>query len=130
MLVFAVGNENKVVHFLSSFHAVGRGGIEMARWNEPGYINFERRNGGDRVLEAVGVAPVPGGRSYVMVCGMGKETVWIRWYGRSVDEARSTFRDWLAKPWQVLTTDFAGSGIPNGMDFKTNKIDWFNISGE
>jgi hypothetical protein len=61
---------------------------------------------------------------------MGKETVWIRWYGRSVDEARSTFRDWLAKPWQVLTTDFAGSGIPNGMDFKTNKIDWFNISGE
>jgi hypothetical protein len=103
----------------------------MARWrNEPGYINYERRTGGDRVLEAVGVEPRPGSNAYVMVCGLGKDTLWIRWYGRNVDEARRTFREWLSGPWQVLTTDFAGGGIQNGMDFKTTRIDWFNISGE
>lgn len=62
-----------------------------------------------------------------MVCGMGTRTVWIRWYGRTAEHARGSFREWLSQPWQVLTTDLAGYGVPNGFDFKPGRIDWFGI---
>jgi hypothetical protein len=99
-------------------------------WKEPGYIKYQRQAGGDPVLEAVDVRPRPGQRAFIMCCGMGSKTVWIKWYGRTVEEARLTFRAWLGETWQVLTTDFSGSGIPNGMDFKPGRIDWFNVAGE
>lgn len=102
----------------------------MARYREPGSVDFERRRGGDRVLEPVGIRQGPYDRKYVITCGMGSSTVFIRWYARNVDEARETFRVWLAETWQTLTTDFTGGGIPNGMDFKPGKIDWFNIAGD
>jgi hypothetical protein len=105
-------------------------GDDMSPWKEPGSIEYQRRTGGDKILEAEGVRPKHGGRPFIMVCGMGTRTVWIRWYARSVEEARDTFRNWLAQPWQVLTTDFSGMGVPNGMDFKPGRIDWFNIAGD
>ena len=102
----------------------------MRRYREPGSVDYERRKGGDRVLEPLGQRQRPGEYPYVMVCGMGARTVWIRWYARNVEEARSTFRTWLAESWQILTTDFQGDGIPNGMDFKPGRVDWFNIAGD
>jgi hypothetical protein len=105
-------------------------GKTVGSWSEPGYINYERRHGGDRVLEAVGVGPFPGGREFIMTCGMGgSRTLWIKWYAHDVEEARRTFREWLAQPWQTMTTDLDGGGIPNGVDFKPGRIDWFNIAG-
>lgn len=100
----------------------------MARFNELGSINFERRTGGDPLLEPVGVRHRSGLRQFIMVCGMGSRTIWIRWQGRTVEEARDTFRTWLAEPWQTLTTDFTGVGVTNGLDFKPGRIDWFNIA--
>lgn len=100
----------------------------MAAWNEPASIRYQRRTGGDPVLEAVSMQPRPPGREFIMVCGMGAGVVWIRWFGRTADEARETFRDWLGQPWQTLTTDFAGVGVANGLDFKPSKIEWFNIA--
>ena len=103
----------------------------MGSWNEPGYIDYERRRGGDRVLEAVGVGPAQGRHKYIMVCGMGgSRTVWIKWYANDPEHARRTFREWLAQPWQTLTTDMSGAGIQNGLDFKPGRIDWFNIAGD
>ena len=100
----------------------------MARRDEPGSINFERRTGGDPLLEPVGMGYRPNTNNYIMVCGMGSRVIWIRWAGMNVDEARDTFRTWLAAPWQTLTTDFTGVGVPNGLDFKPGRIDWFNIA--
>jgi hypothetical protein len=100
----------------------------MPGWTEPGYIAYQRRTGGDTVLEPFSRPDVPGVREFVMVCGLGSQVVWIRWYARTIEEARETFRGWLAKPWQVLTTDFAGNGLVNGLDFKPSRIDWFNIA--
>lgn len=101
----------------------------MRKYREPGYIAYARRNGSDPILEPVGIRQRPGDNAYTMVCGMGSGTVWIRWYACGVDEARASFRAWLAETWQVLTTDFEGVGIRNGMDFKPGRIDWFNIAG-
>jgi hypothetical protein len=102
----------------------------MRRYREPGSYDFERRTGGDKVLEPVGIRRGPYDKAYIMVCGMGSNTVWIRWYACGVPEARATFRTWLAETWQILTTDFQGVGIANGMDFKPGRIDWFNVAGE
>ena len=102
----------------------------MRRYREPGSVDYERRTGGDRVLEPVDLRQGPYDRPYIIVCGMGSRTVWIRWYARDVPEARATFREWLGETWQILTTDFAGGGITNGMDFKPGRIDWFNIAGD
>jgi hypothetical protein len=100
----------------------------MPGWTEPGYIAYQRRTGADTVLEPISRPDVPGVREFVMVCGLGSKVVWIRWYARTIEEARQTFRGWLDKPWQVLTTDFAGNGLVNGLDFKPSRIDWFNIA--
>lgn len=100
----------------------------MVGWNEPASIKYQRRTRSDPVLEAVGTPRGAGAREFIMVCGMGKLTIWIRWYARSVEEARQTFRVWLAQPWQTLTTDLTGVGVPNGLDFKPGRIDWFNIA--
>lgn len=48
----------------------------MAAWNEPASIRYQRRTGGDPVLEAVDMQPRPRGREFIMVCGMGK----IEWF--------------------------------------------------
>jgi hypothetical protein len=125
MWVFGVDVEPGV-HFLSSQRNQDVGD-PMARWKEPGYINFERRNSGDPLLEAVGVRREPGEQEFIMVCGMGTKTVWIRWYGQSVEHARVKFRDWLAQPWQCLTTDLYGNGVPNNFDFKPSRIDSFGV---
>lgn len=100
----------------------------MARWREPASISYQRRNSVDPVLEPMGVPRRPGADGYVIACGMGSRIVFIRWYGRTVEEARQTFRLWLAETWQTLATDFTGAGVPNGMDFKPGRIDWFNIA--
>ena len=99
--------------------------------NEPGYINYQRRHGRDRVLEAMGVEHLPGARPFIIVCGgNGPNTMMIRWYAHDVVDARKRFREWLAEPWQTMTTDFAGNSLPNGYDFKPSQISWFNISSE
>lgn len=102
----------------------------MRRFREPGSIEFERRRGGDRVLEPLGIRRRAGEREYIIACGMGNDTVYIKWYACDVHHARESFRLWLGETWQTLATDLQGYGIPNGMDFKPGKIDWFNIAGE
>lgn len=99
----------------------------MRRWREPAYIAYRRRTGMDKVLEPTASAQVAGRQEFIMVCGMGSQVVWIRWWARDVCEARETFRRWLGEPWQVLTTDFYGNGLANGLDFKPSKIDWFAV---
>jgi hypothetical protein len=59
---------------------------------------------------------------------MGSKVVWIRWYGRSVEEVRQSFRVWASESWQTLATDFTGVGVLNGLDFKPGRIEWFNIT--
>ncbi|WP_331969654.1 hypothetical protein [Actinophytocola sp.] len=103
-------------------------GFLMPRWTEPGYIAYQRRTGADTILEPPAPAQFAGLQEFIMVCGMGSQVLWIRWWARDVCEARDTFREWLAKPWQVLTTDFAGNGLVNGLDFKPSKIDWFTVT--
>ncbi|MFL6122566.1 hypothetical protein [Actinophytocola sp.] len=100
--------------------------------NEPGYIDYQRRHGGDRVLEAVGVDRFPGARKFIIVCGLsgGASSIMIRWYAHDVIDARKRFREWLSESWQTMTTDLAGNGLPNGLDFKTSQISWFNITTE
>lgn len=95
---------------------------------EPGSIRYQRKIGIDPVLEALGAPRPPGASAYVIVFGMGSRIVYLRWYARSVDEARRTFKVWMSEPWQTLATDFTGVGVPNGMDFKPGRIDWFNIA--
>jgi hypothetical protein len=97
-------------------------------FREPGSIRYQRKAGTDPVLEPLGAPRPPGATGYVIVCGMGAKIVFIRWYGRTVEEARQTFRVWLGETWQTLATDFTGVGVPNGMDFKPGRIDWFNIA--
>jgi hypothetical protein len=101
-----------------------------SRWREPDYIDYEHRSGGDSVLEPLGVRRMAGDRPFIMVCGMGARTVWIRWYGRTVEDVRKSFRDWLAQPWQCLSTDFSGQSVPNGLDFKPSRIEWFGVVGD
>jgi hypothetical protein len=99
---------------------------------ESGYIKHQRRHGGDRVLEAFGMEKFPGARPFIIVCGgsSSANTMMIRWYAHDVVDARKRFREWLAEPWQTMTTDFAGNSLPNGYDFKPSQISWFNISSE
>jgi hypothetical protein len=80
------------------------------------------------VLEVTGMRRAGNMHEFIVVCGMGSNTIFIRWYGRSVEDVRQSFRQWLSQPWQTLTTDFTGVGVPNGLDFKPGKIDWFNIA--
>jgi hypothetical protein len=101
----------------------------MARLREAGYIEYQRRRGSDPVLEPVGQVKVFGQREYIAVCGLGGRVVFMRWYAWSIDDARKTFADWLREPWRKLTTDIYGNTVPNGHDFKTGRIDWFNIAG-
>lgn len=100
----------------------------MVSFREPASISYQRRNGIDPILEPMGVPRVPGAQDYVIACGMGSKIVYIRWHGRNVEEARQSFRVWLAQTWQTLTTDFTGVGVSNGLDFKPNRIEWFNIA--
>jgi hypothetical protein len=99
----------------------------VSKVKEPGYIDYERRTGGDALLEIVGLRRGPGEQEFIMVCGMSSKTVWIRFYARSVDDARVRFYDWLSKPWGTLTTDLSGYGVPHGFDFKPSGISWFGI---
>ena len=100
----------------------------MVGWRgEPASIGYQRRHGVDPVLEPLNVPRPLGARGYIITCGMGSKIVWIRWYGRSVEEVRQTFRAWVAETWQTLATDFSGAGVLNGLDFKPGRIDWFNI---
>lgn len=96
-------------------------------WKEPASIQY-RRTRTDPVLEVSGVRRELHAREFIVVCGMGGKTIFIRWYGFSVDDVRQSFRVWLAEPWQTLSTDFTGVGVPNGLDFKPGRIDWFNIA--
>jgi hypothetical protein len=98
-----------------------------SRFREPGYISYQRRTGGDPVLEPLDVWCAPGDREFIMVCGMGSRTIWIRWHAWTVEDARKSFRGWLGQPWQCLSTDLAGNALPNGFDFKTSRIDWFGL---
>ena len=100
----------------------------MVTWREPASITYQRRNGGDPILDPLGTRRALGTREFIIVCGMGRNALYIRWFARSVEDARLSFREWLSMPWQTLATDFAGAGLPNGMDFKTTKIEWFSIS--
>lgn len=103
--------------------------LAMVTFREPASIAFHRRDGGgDPVLEPLVSRRTVGTREFIVVCGMGGNVVFIRWYAKSVDDARQSFREWLAQPWQTLSTDFAGAGLPNGLDFKPGKIEWFTIS--
>ena len=98
---------------------------------ESGYYEYQRRHGGDRVLEAVGVEPFANSEPFIIVCGLsGANTMMMRWYATDVYDARTRFREWLAQPWQTMKTDLAGNGIPNGVDFKPSQISWFNIAPE
>jgi hypothetical protein len=97
-------------------------------WNEPASIRYQRRTRADPVLEVTGMRRGGNTREFIVVCGMGGKTIFIRWYGVSVEDVRQSFRQWLAQPWQTLTTDFTGVGVPNGLDFKPGRIDWFNIA--
>jgi hypothetical protein len=101
----------------------------MFGWREPASISYQRKRGTtDPVLEPLNAPRPPGSSAYIVVCGMGTKVVFIRWYARSVEEVRQTFRMWLAETWQTLATDFTGTGVPNGMDFKPGRVDWFNIA--
>lgn len=100
----------------------------MVSFREPASISYQRRYGVDPVLEPLGVPRSRGANAYVIACGMGSKVVFIRWYGRDVEDARQTFRVWLSQTWQTLSTDFTGQGVQNGMDFKPGRIDWFNIT--
>ncbi len=100
----------------------------MTRWTrEPGFIEYQRRSGGDAVLEPVGQRYRNDLQEFIMVCGIGSRVVWIRWYARDFEDARRSFGEWLEQPWQKLTTDIYGNGIPNGYAFKPSRIDWFEI---
>lgn len=98
---------------------------------EPAYINYERRRGGEPVLEIAGLHRRPDQHEFIMVCHMGNKTVLIKWYARNAEEARWTFRDQLTETWLTLTTDLGGYSVPNGgFDFKAGRIDSFGIVGE
>jgi hypothetical protein len=102
----------------------------MARPREAAYIEFQRRRGSDPVLEPVGQVKILGQREYIAVCGVGGRVVFMRWYAWNIDDARKTFSEWLREPWRKLTTDIYGNTVPNGHDFRTGRIDWFNIAGD
>jgi hypothetical protein len=106
----------------------------MARWSswlrEPGYIEYQRRRGGDPVLEPVGQMRMAEEHEFIIVCGIGSRIVFIRWYGWNIEDTRQTFTQWLQEPWRKLTTDIYGNAMPNGYDFKTSRVDWFNVAGE
>jgi hypothetical protein len=102
-----------------------------ARWlREPGYVEYQRRRGGDPVLEPIGQVKVFGQREYIVVCGVGGRPVFVRWYAWNIDDARETFVEWMAAPLRKLTTDIYGNPVPHGHDFKPARIDWFNIAGD
>lgn len=100
----------------------------MVSFREPASIAYQRRTGGDHVLEPLGNRRAVGTREFIIVCGLGRDSVFIRWHAKSVDDARRSFREWLDQPWQTLATDFEGAGVPNGLDFRPRKIEWFSIS--
>lgn len=103
----------------------------MARWlREPGYIEYQRRRGGDPVLEPMGQVRMPGQREYIVVCGIRTRIVFLRWYAWDIEDARQTFTQWLQVPWRKLTTDIYGNAVPHGHDLNTSRVDWFNIAGE
>src|SRR5438128_8915321 len=100
----------------------------MVSYREPAGVSDRRRNAIDPILEPMGMSHLPGASEYVIACGMRSKIVYIRWYGRDVEEVRQSFRLWVAQTWQTLTTDFTGVGVPNGLDFRPNRIEWFNIA--
>lgn len=104
----------------------------MTRWlQEPGYIEFQRRHGQNRLIKVVGRPMKKGDNEYIVVCGVGGRTPFFHWYAKSAEAARLCFAKWIADyPWWKLSTDIYGNDVPNHHDFKSGRIDWFAVAGD